>query len=110
MAGITKEQVLASLSALAAPDGSGNIVARGLLSDIFISGGKVMFSITVPAERAAEYEATRKDAERLVREIPGVDGVIAALTAEKKAGSGRGPVPPPRAAVAASPTAHAHRP
>jgi ATP-binding protein involved in chromosome partitioning len=94
MPDITKEQVLERLRPIPAPDGQGDIVTRGLVSDIFVSGGKVMFSITVPAERARDLEPLRAEAERLVRTIPGVDGAMVVLTAEKKGGAAaRSPVP-----------------
>ena len=85
----------------------GDIVSLGLVSDVFISGGKVMFSITVPAERARELEPLRQAAEKAVRDIPGVDGAMVVLTAEKKGGAagaaGRAPPPsaPARSAAAA---------
>src|SRR5437763_3227910 len=94
MPDITKEQVLERLRAIPAPDGQGDLVARSLVSDIFVSGGKVMFSITVPAERARDLEPLRAEAERVVRAIPGVEGAMVVLTAEKKGGgAGRSPVP-----------------
>jgi len=89
---ITKDQVLERLRAVAGPDGRGDIVSLGLVSDIFISGGKVMFSITVPAERASSLEPLRAAAEEAVRAVPGVEGAMVVLTAEKKGGS----APPPR--------------
>jgi len=94
MAEITKDQVLDRLRTIPGPDGGGNLVALGLVSDIFISGDKVMFSLTVPAERARDLEPMRAAAERAVREIPGVAGAMVVLTAEKKAGAARGGPPP----------------
>jgi len=92
----TKEQILDRLKRVKGPDLSGDLVSLGLVSDIVISGGKVMFSITVPAERAQELEPLRQAAERVVREAPGVESVMVVLTAEKKAGAGRGsPLSPP---------------
>src|ERR1700736_2984051 len=94
MPDITKDQVLERLRPIPAPDGQGDIVGRGLVSDIFVSGGKVMFSITVPADRARDLEPLRAEAERLVRAIPGVDGAMVVLTAEKKGGAAaRSPMP-----------------
>src|SRR6516164_9806535 len=93
---VTKDQVLERLRPIPAPDGQGDIVARGLVSDIFVSGGKVMFSITVPAEQARDLEPLRNAAERAVRAIPGVASAMVVLTAEKKGGgaTARSPVPP----------------
>src|SRR5258707_11995704 len=94
MPDITKDQVLERLRAIPAPDGQGDLVARSLVSDIFVSGSKVMFSITVPAERARDLEPMRIEAERVVRAIPGVESAMVVLTAEKKGGGpARSPVP-----------------
>ncbi|WP_321341581.1 iron-sulfur cluster carrier protein ApbC [Breoghania sp.] len=93
---VTKEAVLKRLSMVKGPDLESDLVSLGLVSDIFISDGRVIFSITVPAERAQELEPLRQAAERIVSEMPGVDKVMVALTAEKKPGS-------PSAAPAAAP-------
>lgn len=55
-----------------------------MVSDVFISDGKVYFSITVPAERAKELEPAIFAAERVIKEMPGVKGALVALTADKK--------------------------
>jgi ATP-binding protein involved in chromosome partitioning len=57
----------------------------------------VIFSISVPADRARELEPLRQAAEKAVREIPGVEQAMVALTAERRPGSG-GTGPAPRAA------------
>ena len=98
MADVTKEAVLQRLSMVKGPDLESDIVSLGLVSDIFISDGRVIFSITVPSERAQELEPLRQAAERIVSEIPGVGKVMVALTAEKKPGS-----PSPSPAPAAAP-------
>ncbi|HVK91131.1 MAG TPA: Mrp/NBP35 family ATP-binding protein [Mycoplana sp.] len=107
MTDVSKDQVLEKLKTVRGPDMDGNIVDLGLVSDVFISDGKVYFSITVPAERAKELDPMRAAAERVVRDIPGVTGAMVALTADKKAGSGAAPVTRP--APATPPHAgHAH--
>ena len=83
---VTKEAVVEKLKTIQGPDFVGNIVELGLVSDIFIADGKVFFSITVPAARAQELEPLRAAAERAVNGMPGVDGAVVALTAEKKGG------------------------
>jgi ATP-binding protein involved in chromosome partitioning len=95
MSEITKEQVLETLATVRGPDFEHNIVELGMVSDVFISDGKVYFSITVPAERAKEMEPMRLAAERVIKEMPGVKGALVALTADRKAGSAT-PSPPPR--------------
>ena len=104
MADITKEQVLETLKTVRGPDLEHNIVELGMVSDVFISDGKVYFSITVPAERAKDLEPMRLAAERVVKDMPGVKGALVALTADKKAG-----VPASRPTPAqAAPHGHSH--
>ena len=102
---ITKEAVLERLGTIAAPDGSGDIVSLGMVSEIFIADGKVFFSITVPAARAQEMEPLRAAAERVVKAIPGVAGAMVALTAEKKGGGMEAAVQPRPAAPRQTPAA-----
>ncbi|NKJ06819.1 Mrp/NBP35 family ATP-binding protein [Rhizobium sp. SG741] len=104
MADITKEQVLETLKTVRGPDLEHNIVELGMVSDVFISDGKVYFSITVPAERAKDLEPMRLAAERAVKQMPGVKGAMVALTADKKAGAPAARPAPPQAA----PHAHSH--
>ena len=104
MADITKEQVLETLKTVRGPDLEHNIVELGMVSDVFISDGKVYFSITVPAERAKDLEPLRLAAERVIKDMPGVKGALVALTADKKAGA---PAPRPAPAQAA-PQGHSH--
>ncbi|MBX4865523.1 iron-sulfur cluster carrier protein ApbC [Rhizobium bangladeshense] len=85
MTDVTKEQVLETLKTVRGPDLEHDIVALGMVSDVFISDGKVYFSITVPAERAKELEPMRLAAERVIKEMPGVKGALVTLTADKKA-------------------------
>jgi ATP-binding protein involved in chromosome partitioning len=103
---ITQEAVLEKLRTVRGPDLEGDIVSRGLVSEIFIADGKVFFSITVPANRAQELEPLRAAAERAVKSLPGVAGAVVALTAEKK-GGGMEAAPPPRPAAAPRPHAPA---
>ena len=95
MAAVTKDDIFAALRKVRGPDSSGDLVSLGLVSDVVVSDGKVIFSITVPAERARELEPLRQAAEKAVREIPGVEHAMVALTAERRPGA---PAPRPRAA------------
>ncbi|MEB2846900.1 P-loop NTPase [Rhizobiales bacterium RZME27] len=108
MAEVTKEQVLETLSKVRGPDLEGDIVSLGMVSDVFISDAKVYFSVSVPAERAQELEPLRAAAERIVKAIPGVKGVLATLTADRKAGSAPSPRPQPSAPAGGH--AHPHPP
>ncbi|MGN6570846.1 MAG: iron-sulfur cluster assembly protein, partial [Pseudolabrys sp.] len=59
---VTKEQVLAALGQVAAPNG-GSLTEARVLSDIVVSDGKVFFSITVGAADVKAWEPVRKRAE-----------------------------------------------
>lgn len=89
MATPTKEMVREQLTHVPGPDGQDDLVSLNLVSDIYVSDGRVAFSITVPADRAHTLEPMRKRAEEVVRAIPGVERVMVALTAEKAAGQGQ---------------------
>jgi ATP-binding protein involved in chromosome partitioning len=97
---VTKEAVIEKLRSIRGPDLEGDVVTLGLVSDIFIADSKVFFSITVPAARAQELEPLRSAAEKAVKAMPGVEGAVVALTAEKKGGGmeaapPRSPAPQP---------------
>ena len=114
MPDIDKEAVLDRLRSIRGPDDDRDIVRRGLVSDIVIANGRVMFSITVPAERAKAYEPMREAAETAVKTLQGVTGAMVVLTAEKKGGAGSPaaprPTPPPQPPRGSAPHAqHAPR-
>ncbi|MFD0916103.1 P-loop NTPase [Pseudahrensia aquimaris] len=100
---ITADDIRAALATVAGPDGKGDIVSLGMVSDPFVTTrdgqAKVMFSLTVPAERAQELENLRAKAQVVVENINGVSSAMVALTAERKFGagaaSGGGMAPPP---------------
>jgi ATP-binding protein involved in chromosome partitioning len=87
----SKDAVLERLRRVKGPDLEGNIVDLGLVSEVLLKDGRVSFSITVPAERAAQLEELRRAAEKVVREMEGVTSVLAVLTAERAAGPAQGP-------------------
>ena len=94
-----KDEVLAKLAAIAAPDGR-PLPATGKLSEIVASDGKVFFSITVDAAQVRTWEHVRASAERAVRTIPGVQSAMVALTGERTGGGGAASAPPPRPGAA----------
>jgi ATP-binding protein involved in chromosome partitioning len=100
-----KDDVLAALGKVSAPDGV-PLPATGKLSDIVASGGKVFFSISVEAGAVKAWEAVRAQAEAAVRALPGVQSVMVALTAERAGGGEAGAVPPPRRPPTAPGSAH----
>lgn len=83
---ITKQQVLDALAKLRTPRGVA-VVHSGTMSEITLSGDKVMFSLNVDANDVRAWESVRAAAEEAVRAIPGVAGAMVALTAERKAGA-----------------------
>ncbi len=108
MPDMDKQAVLARLGSIRGPDDDRDIVRRGMVSDIVVANGRVMFSITVPAERASAFEPMRQAAETAVKAIPGVTDAMVVLTAERKAGAAAprtGGSPPPRPQPAQRPTA-----
>lgn len=96
-----KNAVIERLRQIKGPDLEGDIVSLGLVSDVFVSDGRVAFSITVPAARAQELEPLRQAAEKVVKEVEGVENAMVALTAERAPGSAPPrlpqPAPAPRA-------------
>jgi ATP-binding protein involved in chromosome partitioning len=83
MTELTAAIILASLKRIAAPDGRGNIVSAGLVSDIAITGGEVMFALNASPQHANTMEQLRGVVEKAVRDIPGVTKAIVVLTAER---------------------------
>jgi ATP-binding protein involved in chromosome partitioning len=98
MSETVKAAVIDRLKQIKGPDLEGDIVSLGLVSDVFVSDGRVAFSITVPAERAQELEPLRQAAEKVVKEVEGVENAMVALTAERAPGTASKPAasPPPR--------------
>ena len=94
-----------------------NIVDLGLVSEILLKDGRVSFSITVPADRAAELEPLRQAAEKIVREMEGVtvrpgraDGGEAARSRTAATAARRGAQVPESARVQEARAAHPERP
>jgi ATP-binding protein involved in chromosome partitioning len=87
---LTKDEVIAALAGVAGPDGRTSLADSGALSDIMISDGRVVFSITGDPARSAALEGVRLAAERAVKALEGVKTVLVTLTAERQP-----PTPPP---------------
>ena len=98
-----KEQVAAALSKITMPGTGKDIVAAGAVSDIYEKDGKVMLSISVPADKASRFEPIRAAAEAAVKSVPGVVKATVALTAEVAPGS-----TPPKAAAHDHGHGHSH--
>jgi ATP-binding protein involved in chromosome partitioning len=91
MTDISKETVLAALRRIAAPDGRGNIVSAGLVSEIAIADGKVMFALNTAPQHLKSMEALRGVVEKVVSDLPGVAKALVALTAEQAPAREAGP-------------------
>ncbi len=92
-----KDKILERLSRVRGPDLTGDIVSLGLVSELFINDGKVIFSITVPADKADDLDPLRQAAEKVVSDIDEVTSVMVALTAEKSASQSLETAPIPAA-------------
>ncbi|CUA94453.1 Mrp/NBP35 family ATP-binding protein [Pannonibacter indicus] len=103
-----KAAVHQALSRIPGPDGTSDIVSLGLVSDVFVSDGRVAFSITVPAEKARQLEPLRQAAETAVKALPGVEKAMVALTAERISGSTSASAPAPQPHSHAHSHAHGH--
>ncbi|MEN0087385.1 MAG: Mrp/NBP35 family ATP-binding protein [Pseudomonadota bacterium] len=85
-----------ALSAVQAADMDGDIVSLGMVQNVLVTDGKVIFSLEVPANRAQTLEPVRAAAEKAVASLPGAKSVTAVMTAERKAGDpSTTPAPPP---------------
>ena len=91
MTDITKDIVLAELKRIAAPDGRGNIVSAGLVSEIAIQDGQVMFALNADPQHLKAMEQLQAFVQQAVAKLPGVKKAIIALTAERAPAREPGP-------------------
>jgi ATP-binding protein involved in chromosome partitioning len=94
----TSATISEALKSVKGPDGK-DIVSSGKLSGVVVTNGKVFCSLTVDAAEAQAWESVRKQAEEVIKGVPGVASVLIALTAEKKPSTASSA--PPRAAAPA---------
>lgn len=95
-----KKQIEQALEQVIYPGSDKNIVALGMVSEIFLSDSKAYFSLTVPADRAKELEPLRLAAEKATLGVPGVKAAVVALTANSRpsnASNTQAPKAPPAA-------------
>ena len=83
MPDITKEQVIEELRKIAAPDGRGNIVSAGLVSEIAVNAGQVMFALNTDPQHANAMGQLQKFVQDRVAKLAGVKKAVVALTAER---------------------------
>ncbi len=91
MSDVLKASIVNKLRSVLGPNLKDDIVSLGLVSDIHIDNGNVVFSITVPESDAARLEPLRQAAEKMAGEVEGVKKVLVALTAEKEGSSSSHP-------------------
>lgn len=82
---VTKEQVLEALKKVEDPDLHVDIVKLGFVQDVKICEGSVAFDIKLTTPACPVKEKMQKEAEDLVRALPGVANVTVRMTAEVKA-------------------------
>jgi len=83
MAQVTEQQIIDALKEVHDPDRGDDVVSLGMIGSIIIKDGNVGFAIEVDAERGQQLEPLRKQAEKIVAELPGVLSVSAVLTADR---------------------------
>jgi len=94
MTEITKERVREELQRIAAPDGRGNLVSAGLVSDIVINAGQVMFALNADPRHIATMQQLQSLVQERISKLAGVSKAIVALTAERSASPAPRPANP----------------
>ncbi|MBN8943894.1 MAG: Mrp/NBP35 family ATP-binding protein [Rhizobiales bacterium] len=106
---VTEQQVARALEHVRLPASGQTLAASGRLSEIVVSGDKVMVAIAIDATEAAAMEPVRLAAQSAISGLPGVGQVFVSLTADrpqsKAAPSPRPQVTPGRPQQAPSPKA-----
>ena len=104
MTQVDKKQIEQALQSVVYPGSDKNIVALGMVSEIFIADAKAFFSITVPADQADSMEPLRLAAEKAALGVSGIKSAMVALTADRKPGANPAPKPAaPQAKAAPQP-------
>ena len=101
MTALTKDLILDALKRIAAPDGRGNIVSAGLVSDIVINGGEVTFALNASPQHMKAMEQLQAVVEKAVKALPGVSRALVVLTAERPTGQATKPAATVRAGAVA---------
>jgi len=83
-----KDKVLEALRGVTYGPKDEDIVSAGMVSDIVIEGGKVVFSISLPEGANEGAGDLQKRAEACVSALEGADIVLVVLTAERTKGTG----------------------
>ncbi len=83
---VSRDEVMAALSAIPGPDGRASLRDSGAVSGVTIRDNKVFAAIAIDPARAKAMEPMRAEAEAAIRAIPGVGSAIVTLTAESARG------------------------
>ena len=86
MSEITNDVILDALRNVTDPISGKDLVSAGVIQGLQTRDGNVAFAIEVPAERGAEMEPLRKEAENTVFALSGVVSATVVLTAERPQG------------------------
>ncbi len=102
MTQVANHEILKALETVKDPDRGADIVSLGMVKGLLSQDGHVAFAIEVDPKRGAHMEPLRKEAEKVVHDLPGVLSATVVLTAEKE-GGGNGAAPQAQAAAQAAP-------
>ena len=94
---IREQDVLNALSQVKGPDG-GSLTASGAIGGVSIHNGKIYVSIAVDPARSNEMEPARLAAEAALKALPGAQGALVTLTAERPQGAAPAQAAPARKA------------
>ncbi len=89
MSQVTEQTVLSALGAVMDPDLNRDIVSLGFVKNVEITGGAVSFDVELTTPACPMKDLLKKQAEDVVRALPGVESVAVTMTAQV-----RGQAPP----------------
>ena len=93
-----ENDVLEALAKIAGPDGRTSLSRSNGISGLTIRNNKAYLALTGNPRLAEAMETMRHEAEAAIKAIPGAEGAVVSLTAERPPGA---PSPSPRPAAAA---------
>ena len=77
----TQQDILAALAKVAGPDGMTPLPQSGAIAGLTLREGKAYLSISIDPARASAMETMRLNAERAIKEVPGIVGALVGLGA-----------------------------
>lgn len=84
---VTREEVARALEKVLLPASGQSLTASGRLSDIVVTGERVMVAIAIDPTEAPAMEPVRAAAQSAISGIPGVGQVFVSLTADRAPGA-----------------------